>query len=113
MAFTQVAQLTGDTDTYEISPQIKKYALMDTGFIQQTNGSFQLLRQLETAKSFEDSFKLKVVVNADLTGFKIKVVNAKGTAVINIFNHQNAAALKEQFGYFVDELITRDILIRK
>lgn len=113
MAFTNEAQLVGDTDTYAISPQIKKYSLLDTGFIQQTNGSYQLQRQLETDKSFENSFKLKIVVNQDLSGFKMKVVNAKGTAVINIFNHQNAAALKEQFAYFINELINREVLVRK
>lgn len=113
MAFTKTVQLAGDTTTYMISPQIKKYALLDTGFIQQRNGSYQLQRQLETDKAFADSFKLKVVVNADLSGVKMKVVNAKGTAVINIFNHQNAPALTEQLQYFVNELVKREILLVK
>lgn len=113
MAFTKIVQLAGDTTTYMISPQIKKYALLDTGFIQQRNGSYQLQRQLETDKAFADSFKLKVVVNEDLTGIKMKVVNAQGTAVVNIFNHQKAALLTEQLQYFVNELINREILLVK
>lgn len=113
MAFTKQVQLAGDKTVYELSKKVKKYALLDTGFVKQTNGSYQLQRQIETEKSFEKSFKLKIVVNEELTGFKMKIVNAKQTAVLNIFDHQNATALVEQFNYFVEELINRDILIRK
>lgn len=113
MVFTTEAQLAGDATIYQISPQIKKYALLDTGFIQQKNGSYQLQRQLETGKSFAASFKLKIVVNQDLSGFKMKVINANGTSIVNIFTHQKAADLTEQFNYFINELVRWEILVRK
>lgn len=36
MEFTKTVQISGDKDKYTISPEIKKYALLDLGF-EQTN----------------------------------------------------------------------------
>lgn len=111
MAFEKQTQLLGDVRKFKISPEIKKYALLDVGFIQQKNGSFQLLRQLESDKSFENSFKLKITFANDLSGFKFKTVNSLGNTVVDIFKHQNSAQMVEQLNYYLVELVNRDILV--
>ncbi|QBO35344.1 cysteine desulfurase [Periweissella cryptocerci] len=112
MAFDKQVQLLGDTDTYSVHPSIKKYSLMDTGFIQQNSGAYQLMRQLEPNKAFNASFKLKIVFAQDLSGFKMKTVNALGNTVINIFTHKNSEVLTQQFHFYIQELVDREILVK-
>ncbi|MBM7543549.1 cysteine desulfurase [Periweissella beninensis] len=111
MAFEKQAQLVGDTRIFAVHPKVKKYALMDTGFLQQKNGSFQLLRQLEPDKSFEESFKLKIVFAKDLSGFKLKTVNSLGNTVVNVFKHDRQIKMVEQLDYYLNELVNREILL--
>ena len=43
MEFTKTVQISGDKDKYTISPEIKKYALLDLGFEQTNRGNFEYL----------------------------------------------------------------------
>ncbi len=37
MAYATTAKILGDTTTYQLSPNVKKYSLRDTGFIETKN----------------------------------------------------------------------------
>ncbi len=47
MAYATTAKILGDTTTYQLSPNVKKYSLRDTGFIETKGGKFQLERSLD------------------------------------------------------------------
>ena len=44
--FVSKLKLPGDTDTYAISPEIKKYTLLDLGFEQSARGVYTYLGSL-------------------------------------------------------------------
>lgn len=53
MEFTKTVQISGDKDKYIISPEIKKYALLDLGFEQTNRGNFEYLGSLDTDNPFK------------------------------------------------------------
>ncbi|MFL1695269.1 DUF1831 domain-containing protein [Weissella kandleri] len=110
MAFEKAVQLLGDTVTYRFNPNLKKYALSDTGFVQNNAGAYVMQRALEPSKGLNQSIKLKIVINADLTGMKLKTINPSGNATVNIFKNSEQAELVELLRYYLNELVERDIL---
>lgn len=114
MAFGKTVTVTGDQNTYEISPKIKKYALMDVGFQKTKTGNFSLERNLDPTSPYQaNSPKVKIMVNQDLTGFKLAVTTANGLQSMNIFSDPKKAGMVQQYEYIIKNLIDRDILIVK
>lgn len=113
MAFSTSVQVKGDQDTYEISDQIKKYTLRDLGFDVSNKGTFSYERSLDPTSPYAAGAKLKIAVNADLTGFKMNTVNASGTQSMNIFTNQRANEFVQQYHYILDEMVERGVFIKK
>ncbi|GEK27939.1 DUF1831 domain-containing protein [Furfurilactobacillus siliginis] len=113
MAFATEVQVSGDAHTYQLSPEIKKYTLRDLGFAETNAGGFVLERPLDPRAGLARSIKLRLLVNKDLTGFKLNTVNPTGTGNVNIFQNTNKDVLVEQFGYQMDNLIERKVLVEK
>ncbi len=112
MAFEEVVTVPGDPQKYRLNVAVKRYALLDLGFVRNNAGAYVMERSLQPMKGLAKAIKLKVVVNQDLTGIKIKTVNPVGTAKVNIFNLADNGALLELYHYYLDELVTREILQR-
>jgi hypothetical protein len=110
MAFETVVKVPGDADTYVFNPALKKYALGDTGFVQNNAGAYIMQRALEPSKGLDRSIKLKVVVDKALSGVKIKTVSPKGDSTVNIFNHKDGAEMVELYHFYLNELVERGIL---
>nr|WP_253955862.1 DUF1831 domain-containing protein [Lactiplantibacillus pentosus] len=85
MAYTKTVQLDGDTTSYTLSATVKKYTLLDLGFVKGRSGAFSFERSLDPTSPYQAAFKLKVTVNADLTGFKMTTVTGNGVQRVNIF----------------------------
>ncbi|WEV54026.1 cysteine desulfurase [Leuconostocaceae bacterium ESL0723] len=109
MAFAKEVTVPGDT-TYQISPAIKKYTLLDLGFIKNNAGAYVLHRSLEADKNLDQAIKLKVSVNPDLTGFKMSTVSAADTVRVNIFDHAQDQDMVTLYRFFVNDLIKRGVL---
>lgn len=112
MAFEKSVKVAGDTVTYEFNPGLKKYALGDTGFVQNNAGAYIMQRALEPSKGLAQSIKLKVSIDKNLTGVKIKTVNPSGNDTVNIFKNSNPE-LVELFRFYLNELVEREILLVK
>jgi hypothetical protein len=110
MAFQTSVKVPGDSVTYSFNPKLKKYALGDTGFVQNNAGAYIMQRSLEPSKGLEKAIKLKVVVDKDLTGVKIKTVSPKGDATVNIFTHKDGQEMIELYHFYLNELVEREIL---
>lgn len=110
MAFETTVKVPGDSVTYHFNPQLKKYALGDTGFVTNNAGAYVMQRSLEPAKGLANAIKLKVVVNKDLTGMKIKTVNPNGAATVNIFARKENEEMVELYHFYLNELVDREIL---
>ena len=83
MEFTKTVQISGDKDKYTISPEIKKYALLDLGFEQTNRGNFEYLGSLDTDNPFKPVARLRILINNDLEKLIFLITNAQ----LNLFNN--------------------------
>lgn len=110
MALKATGAALGDPKTYQISPNIKRYTLMDLGFVKTKNGNFQLERALDPNSPFTQANKLKISFKADLSGFQMDTTTANGLKAINIFKSEQTKDNVEQYQYLIDNLIEREVL---
>lgn len=113
MAFEKTVTLKDCLYTYEISPSIKKYTLRDSTFEQTKVGNFQLSRILEEVPNSNEGFFLKIIINKDLTGFKINITDKSGLRLVNIFKPEINKVIQEKFYFLMDSLVDRDIFTKK
>lgn len=110
MALATTGAALGDPKTYAINPQVKRYTLMDLGFIKTKNGNFQLERSLDPLSPFTAANKLRITFKADLSAFQMSVTTGNGLKAINIFKTDKTADNVEQYNYIVKELFDRQVL---
>lgn len=113
MAFQQTVSLKDCDFTYHISPAIKKYTLRDNTFEVTKAGHYQLTRLLEEVPNSNQGFLLKIIINQDLTGFKINITDQSGLRLINIFKAGSNKVIQEKFYFLMDSLIDRDIFTKE
>ena len=111
MALSKVSTVTGDTRQFMLSPQIKRYTLMDLGFIQTRNGNFQLQRPLDPNNPYHSAVNFKMSVAKDLQTFQMAVTTANGLRTVDIFKNARDQPFVEQYQYIISNLIDRQVLI--
>lgn len=109
MALAKTGSALGDPKTYTISPNIKRYTLMDLGFTQTKNGNFQLERSLDPNSPFTAANKVKITFKKDLSAFQIGVTTGSGLKAINIFKDDKTKDNVEQYHYIIDNMIEREV----
>ncbi|MDR1605541.1 MAG: DUF1831 domain-containing protein [Streptococcaceae bacterium] len=112
MAFVTEKHLEDSRYTYKLSPNIKKYTLLDTTFIKNRIGNYELTRVLENVPNSGEGPMLKITVKADLTGFKLSITDQSGLKNINIFKSEATQILQEKFYFQLDALVDRDIFVK-
>ncbi|WP_412990104.1 DUF1831 domain-containing protein [Pediococcus siamensis] len=112
MAFTTKVKVDGDTETYEISPEVKKYTLRDLGFIVSNGGNFVFERSLDPTSPYKQGNKLRIIFAKDLSGFKMSVTTSNGLKRVNIFNKENDQPLVEQYHYILDDMVARQVFVK-
>lgn len=113
MEFQKAVQLTGDSDTYAISDQIKEYTLLDLGFEKTKRGNYRYLGSLDRKSPFKPFARLQITVNDDLSGFKMDTVNSTGFAKVNIFNQPRRDEFVTQLHFILNEMVDRGIFDKK
>ena len=84
MAFEKSIHLTDCKYRYTISPNVKKFTLRDTTFVQNKIGNYELHRLLEKVPNSGEGFPLKITINKDLTGFKLSITNLALVTLISL-----------------------------
>ncbi|KRM54757.1 DUF1831 domain-containing protein [Lacticaseibacillus sharpeae] len=110
MALTETVKVLGDSKTYKLSPNVKRYTLMDTGFMRTKNGGFQMERALDPNSPFTSANKLRITVSKDLDKFSMSVTTANGLRAVDIFKSDKTAANVEQYNYVLENLLERQVL---
>ncbi|MGT2799232.1 DUF1831 domain-containing protein [Streptococcus marmotae] len=113
MAFTTSVTLKNCDYTYSIHPGIKKYTLRDNTFEQTQVGNYQLTRMLEEIPNSNQGFLLKIIINKDLTGFKINITDKSGLHLVDIFKAGGNTVIQEKFYFLMDSLVDRDIFTKE
>lgn len=109
MAFEKTISLTDCKYTYTVSPNIKKYTLRDTTFVQNKLGNYELTRLLEEIPNSGDGFPLKLTINKDLTGAKLAITDKSGLRLVNIFKRPEHKILQDKFYFLMDSLVDRQV----
>ncbi|GAP00144.1 cysteine desulfurase [Fructobacillus ficulneus] len=109
MAFSKTVTVPKD-GTYQIDPQIKKFTLLDLGFMTNNAGAYVLQRPLQPDLPIDQSIKLKIVFKADLSAFKLDVVSAAGIGPVDIFDRADKADVVELYHYYLQELEERQVI---
>lgn len=110
MAFETTVTVPGDKNTYVFNPNMRKYALTDLGFVTNNAGTYVMERALQPMKGLQASIKLKVMVDKNLTGIKIKTMNPAGNDHVDIFKNSDNEEMVELYNYYLNELVSRDII---
>ncbi|EHI69609.1 DUF1831 domain-containing protein [Streptococcus ictaluri] len=113
MAFEKEISLKDCQYSYQISPNIKKYTLRDTTFVQTKIGHYQLTRLLEKVPNSGEGFPLKITINKDLDAFKLTITDKSGLRMVNIFKSEDNKILQDKFYFLMDSLVERDVFIKK
>lgn len=111
MQFTKTVQLQGDPDKYSISPEIKRYTLIDLGFEETKRGNFEYIGSVDTDNPFKPVAKLRILIAADLSGMKMETVTGNGTRKINIFSHPRSKEFVEQYHFILKEMLKRNVFV--
>ncbi|WP_390408347.1 DUF1831 domain-containing protein [Lacticaseibacillus jixiensis] len=111
MALASTSKPLGAPKTYAISSGVKRYTLMDLGFVKTKNGNFQLERSLDPNSPFTAANKLRITFKADLSAFQMGVTTGNGLKAVDIFKSDKTADNVEQYNYIITELIDRDVIV--
>ena len=112
MAFVTEKHLEDSQYTYKLSPSIKKYTLMDTTFIKNRLGNYELTRILESVPNSGDGPLLKIIVNSDLTGFNLSISDKSGLKNMNIFKSEDNKMIQEKFYFQMNALVDRGVFVK-
>lgn len=111
MQFTKAVKVPGDSVTYELSPDVKRYTLLDLGFEETRRGNFEYVGSVDTDNPFKPVAKLRILIASDFSGFKMETVTGNGASKINIFKHARAAEFVEQYHYILKEMLDRHVFV--
>ncbi|WP_314737830.1 DUF1831 domain-containing protein [Limosilactobacillus urinaemulieris] len=111
MQFAKTVQLQGDSDKYSLSPEVKRYTLIDLGFEETKRGNFEYVGSVDTDNPFKPVAKLRILISADLTGVKMETVTGNGMRKINIFTHPRAKEFVEQYHFILKEMLKRNVFL--
>ena len=107
MAYGQKSKLQGDTRTFELSPEIKRYSLRDVGFAESKGGKFTLERSLDPNSPY------KMTVTSALDGFKMVTTTSNGIKEVNVFKGNDAETHIEQLNYILKDLMDHNIIVEE
>ncbi|CAJ1193181.1 hypothetical protein RF371_08090 [Companilactobacillus paralimentarius] len=106
------AQVLGDQEVYELSPEVKRYSLMDSGFKETNKGGFRLEHPLNGTSPYAARFFVKAVVSKDLDSLKLSITDKSGMHNINIFKLKDSEEEIQDYRYLMDFLKEKNVLAK-
>ncbi|MFC3931668.1 DUF1831 domain-containing protein [Streptococcus dentapri] len=113
MAFEKTIHLDDCKYSYTISPAIKKYTLRDTTFVENKLGHYEFNRLLEEVPNSGNGFPVKIIINKDLSSFKLSITDQSGLRLVNIFKSDKMNIIQDKFYFLMDSLVERDIFTKE
>lgn len=108
MAYQKTITIKG-LGEFTISPAIKKFTLIDLGFITNNAGTYVLKRSLQPDMPVDQAISLKVVFKKNLSAMKLEVIGAAGGPV-DIDAREDAKDMLDLVGFFLKEMTERQVL---
>ncbi|MFH5810949.1 hypothetical protein [Companilactobacillus sp. FL22-1] len=106
------AQVTGDQEVYQLNPEIKKYSLLDAGFMESNKGSFRLVHPINGSSPYEARYYLRATVDKDLSSLKLAITDKSGLHNINMFKIKDTEAEVSDYRYLMNFLKEKNVLVK-
>lgn len=106
------AQVQGDQEIYELNPDIKKYSLMDAGFMESNKGSFRLEHPINGSSPYAARYYLRATVSKDLDSLKLAITDKSGLHNINMFKVKNIDEEVSDYRYLMNFLKEKNVLVK-
>lgn len=111
MEFSKTFQVDGDGIRYSINSELKRYTLLDLGFVMNKNsGSYTMEKSLDPTTPYNKSIKIKIVINNNLDMIKVHNINSSGLKKVNIFQMQDSEPVIEQYKFIIQNLVDRKVI---
>lgn len=107
------AQVLGDTDIYEINPEVKRYSLLDAGFVEGKNGHFKLQRPISGSSPYDARYLLKITISEEYTHLRMAITDKSGLHNSNIYKGKDTKSEIDDYKFMMNFLEEKDILIKK
>lgn len=107
------AQVLGDKDIYEISPEVKRYSLLDAGFVEGRNGHFKLSRPISGSSPYDARFLLKITVSDEFSRLRMSITDKSGLHNLNIYKGKDTKSEIDDYKFMMNFLEEKNILIKK
>ena len=95
---------------FTISPEIKRYALIDAGFTKTKRGNFMYKHPLYNESPYNATCQLKLTINEDLDHLTMVVTDTNGLQKVNIFKNKQLAPMVELLDFILKDLEDRQII---
>lgn len=109
MAIENTATVLGSDTIYRLHPDVKRYTLIDNGFIETKGGNYQLTYPIDTIPQGKKICKLKIIVSKDIQTLKMSITTTNGLKPVNIFKNSKHKIGQEKFYFLMDEMISRGL----
>jgi len=106
------AQVLGDQEIYKLSPDVKRYSLMDSGFMETNKGSFRLEHPINGSSPYAARYFLRAVVGKDLDSLKLSITDKSGMHNINLFKIKDAENEINDYRYLMNFLKEKNVLVK-
>ena len=110
MPYKKTVKLAGDSRTYTLNNNLRRYALLDSGFKETRNGNFSLRRSLDPHSPYNAKYIFKMMVSKDLSGFRMSIAIKNSMQPIDIFDEPTLKDNVDEFHFIIKNLIGSGII---
>lgn len=103
--------INGDQRKFTLSPDIKRYALIDAGFRASKRGNYLYDHPLYNESPYNATCKLKMTVSEDLDRLTMVVTDTNGLQKVNIFKNKQLQPMVELLDFILKDLQDRNIIV--
>ena len=107
------AQVLGDNDIYEINPDVKKYSLLDAGFVEGRNDHFKLQRPISGTSPYDARYLLKITISEGFYHLKMAITDKSGLHNLNIYKGKDTKSEIDDYKFMMNFLQEKNIVIKK
>jgi Domain of unknown function (DUF1831). len=106
------AQVQGDQEVYELDPTVKKYSLLDAGFMETNKGSFRLEHPINGSSPYAARYYLHATVDKNLDSLKLAITDKSGMHNINMFKIKDTEKEISDYRYLMNFLKEKNVLVK-
>ncbi|QNQ82447.1 hypothetical protein FP435_02795 [Lactobacillus sp. PV037] len=103
--------INGDQRKFTLSPEIKRYALIDAGFQTTKRGNYLYNHPLYNESPYNATCKLKITISEEFDHLTMVVTDTNGLQKVNIFKNKQLQPMVELLDFILKDLQDRNIIV--